>query len=38
MEFDGDGRRLRAVQIQDGTMFHPGGFDIDETSHLDPCG
>jgi len=32
MEFDGDGRRLRAVQIQDGTMFHPGGFDIDETS------
>jgi len=32
MEFDGDGKRLREIQIHDGTMYHPGGFDIDETS------
>jgi hypothetical protein len=32
MEFDGEGRRLRAVEIQSGQMIHPGGFDVDESS------
>ncbi len=32
MEFDGDGNRLRQIQIHDAAMIHPGGFDIDETS------
>jgi hypothetical protein len=32
MEFDGAGKKLRAVEIQNGTMFHPGGFDVDESS------
>ncbi|HPT25408.1 MAG TPA: DUF6454 family protein [Bryobacteraceae bacterium] len=32
MEFDGGGKQMRAVQIQNGAMFHPGGFDIDDTS------
>ncbi len=32
MEFDGEGKRLREIQIQDGGMFHPGGFDVDENS------
>lgn len=26
------GRRLREVELQQGAMFHPGGFDMDETS------
>jgi sugar lactone lactonase YvrE len=32
IEFDGDGNRLRETQIHDGAMFHPGGFDMDESS------
>jgi hypothetical protein len=26
------GKRLRAVELQQGAAYHPGGFDIDETS------
>lgn len=32
MEFDGAGKRLRAVEIQNGSMIHPGGIDIDDVS------
>lgn len=32
MEFGGEGKRLRAVEIQSGTMIHPGGFDVDGES------
>ena len=32
MEFDGAGKRVRAVKIHDGAMYHPGGFDVDGES------
>lgn len=32
-EYDqASGKRLREVELQQGTMFHPGGFDMDDTS------
>jgi len=35
-EYNSTGQRLRAVELQQGAMYHPGGFDSDETTFWIP--